>query len=144
MLITLIAEIITIGAAACSIGAFLTGVAVKPTSVPEFWNALTAHLGFSVPDADHLVPTIGLIVVGVLFLADFLASLKIVAITRRVGPGFFGILLSIFGVLAGLFALTTFALLDRPMATLPMVLAYVGIGLLVPADILRIVAGLKE
>ena len=144
MLIAIIAIVLTFGAAACAAGAIFVGVAVKPVGAPELWNALTTHLGFSVPDADHLIPTIGLIVVGVLFLADFLASLKLVAITRRVMLGACGIFLSFFAALIGLFAVSTFALLDRPMATLPMVLSYIGIGLLIPAAILRIVTALKD
>lgn len=66
------------------------------------------------------------------------------AITHRVILGACGIFLSLFAALIGLFAVSTFALLDRPMATLPMALAYIGIGLLIPAAILRIVTALKD
>ena len=114
-----------------------------PIDFPSYWQAFTSNLGFGVPDAAHLVPTIGLIVIIVLFLAEFYASLKLIARFRQVlmGVVVMGLALGAFAVNG--FLLTIYSALPKPIETVPAILIYVSFACASVSSVMRTIVWFK-
>ena len=114
-----------------------------PIEFPAYWQAFTSSLGFGIPDAAHLVPTIGLIVIIILFLVEFFAALKLIARFRQVlmGVAIMGLALGVFAVNG--FLLTIYSALPKPIETVPSILIYASFACAVTSSVMRTIAWLK-
>ena len=114
-----------------------------PIDFPSYWQAFTSNLGFGVPDAAHLVPTIGLIVLIILFLVEFFAALKLIARFRQVlmGVAVMGLALGAFAVNG--FLLTIYSALPKPIETVPSILIYVSFACAFASSVMRTIIWFK-
>ena len=122
---------------------FASGISY-PIDLVAYWNNFIGKLGFGVMDADHLVPTIGLIVVGMLFLVEFLAALNVVARLRRVGSGVVWILIALANVALTGFLLMVYSFLPRPIELVPSILIYASFPLMFAGTAIRTAINFKS
>lgn len=122
---------------------FASGISY-PIDLVAYWNNFIGKLGFGVMDADHLVPTIGLIVVGMLFLVEFLAALNVVARLRRVGSGVVWILIALANVALTGFLLMVYSFLPRPIELVPSILVYASFPLMFAGTAIRTAINFKS
>ncbi|MBE6135427.1 MAG: hypothetical protein E7179_05465 [Erysipelotrichaceae bacterium] len=121
---------------------FASGISL-PIDLVAYWNNFIGKLGFGVMDADHLVPTIGLIVLGILFLVEFLAALNVVARLRRVGSGVVWILIALANVAFAGFLLMVYSFLPRPIELVPSILIYASFPLMFAGTAIRTAINFK-
>lgn len=121
---------------------FASGISY-PIDLVAYWNNFIGKLGFGVMDADHLVPTIGLIVVGVLFLVEFLAALNVVARLRKVGSGVVWIIIALVNVALSGFLLMVYSFLPRPIELVPSILIYASFPLMFAGTAIRTAINFK-
>lgn len=121
---------------------FASGISY-PIDLVAYWNNFIGKLGFGVMDADHLVPTIGLIVVGVLFLVEFLAALNVVARLRKVGSGVVWIIIALVNVALAGFLLMVYSFLPRPIELVPSILIYASFPLMFAGTAIRTAINFK-
>ena len=122
---------------------FASGISY-PIDLDAYWNNFIGKLGFGVMDADHLVPTIGLIVVGMLFIAEFFAALNVVARLRRVGLGVASILIAIVNAALMAFLLIVYSFLSRPIELVPSILIYASFPLMFAGTAIRTALNFKS
>ena len=122
---------------------FASGISY-PIDLVAYWNNFIGKLGFGVMDADHLVPTIGLIVVGLLFIAEFFAALNVVARFRRVGLGVAGILIALMNAALIGFNLMIYSFLPRPIELVPSILIYASFPLMFAGTAIRTALNFKS
>lgn len=108
-----------------------------PIDFPAYWQAFVSNLGFGVPDAAHLVPTIGLIVFIILFLVEFFGALKLIARFRQVLMGVVVISFALVGLAVSGFLLTIYCALPKPIELVPAILIYISLPLEAVAWVLR-------
>jgi len=140
----LIGNLLTIAGIICGGLAiyFASGISY-PIDLAAYWNNFIGKLGFGVMDADHLVPTIGLIVVGVLFLVEFLAALNVVARLRKVGSGVVWIIIALVNAALMAFLLMVYSFLPRPIELVPSILIYASFPLMFAGTAIRTAINFK-
>ena len=145
LIAALIANVCTVAGIVCGALSvhFASGISY-PIDLVAYWNNFIGKLGFGVVDADHLVPTIGLIVVGVLFIAEFLAALNVIARFRRVGIGVLGILVALINAALIGFSLMVYSFLPRPIELVPAILIYASFPLMVAGTAIRTAINFKS
>ena len=145
LIAALIANICTVAGIVCGGLAihFASGISY-PIDLVAYWNNFIGKLGFGVMDADHLVPTIGLIVVGVLFIVEFLAALNVIARIGKVGLGVAGILIALINAALIGFSLMVYSFLPRPIELVPSILIYASFPLMFAGTAIRTALNFKS